>query len=329
LGQVGVDVRVLIIDDASLDNTKEVATSLAKDGRVTFIRHRENKGHIATYNEGLLEWASAEYSLLISADDVLTPGALARAVRVMDRHGEVGMTYGMAVIIGEDGKVDGDVAVSDDYRIVPGAEFLQWCCENPNSPVPTATAVVRTAVQKSLGGYSAELPHTADLEMWMRFAMNGPVGILRAVQGYYRCHTNNMARLYYDQLLSDRREMARTYEHVFAPVRDRFPECRNWLKSARRVLEERAFHCAANAFDRGDMSEYRAWLEFADEISPQGADPGRPWRLQGRELLGQTVWQHVRPVLSHLRGRPASPSPRQPPLPPVGEMIGWWPGLAE
>ena len=51
-----VDVRVLIIDDASTDDTPEVAAALAaEDARVEFRRHAVNRGHIATYNEGL-EW---------------------------------------------------------------------------------------------------------------------------------------------------------------------------------------------------------------------------------------------------------------------------------
>ena len=48
---------------------------LALEGR----RHEVNQGHIATYNEGLLEWAKADYTVLLSADDLLAPGALARA----------------------------------------------------------------------------------------------------------------------------------------------------------------------------------------------------------------------------------------------------------
>jgi len=80
LSQTDVSVGVLIIDDASPDNTAEVATALVnEDPRVSFIRHAENKGHIATYNEGI-EWASADYMLLLSADDYLLPGALSRAV---------------------------------------------------------------------------------------------------------------------------------------------------------------------------------------------------------------------------------------------------------
>jgi cellulose synthase/poly-beta-1,6-N-acetylglucosamine synthase-like glycosyltransferase len=75
LSQADVDVRVLIIDDTSSDDTPEVGLRLAAmDSRVKFRRHEQNRGHIATYNEGLLEWATAKYSMLISADDLLAPG---------------------------------------------------------------------------------------------------------------------------------------------------------------------------------------------------------------------------------------------------------------
>ena len=68
LDQAGPTVRVLIIDDASPDNTPEIAAELVrKDLRVTYVRHATNKGHIVTYNEGI-EWTSASYQLLLSAD---------------------------------------------------------------------------------------------------------------------------------------------------------------------------------------------------------------------------------------------------------------------
>src|SRR4051794_4607901 len=98
LGQAGVDVRVLVIDDCSKDDTPAVGAVLAAaDARVEFRRHAVNRGHIATYNEGLLEWAAGDYALLLSADDLLIPGALARAAALMDAHPEVGMTYGWEI----------------------------------------------------------------------------------------------------------------------------------------------------------------------------------------------------------------------------------------
>src|SRR5689334_15770962 len=82
-------LRVLIIDDASPDSSGEIADRLAQeDNRVTVRRHSDNRGHIATYNEGL-EWSAGEYLLLLSADDYLLPGALRRAVAVFEAHPDV------------------------------------------------------------------------------------------------------------------------------------------------------------------------------------------------------------------------------------------------
>src|SRR5437762_480071 len=58
--------------------------------------------------------------------------------------------------------------------------------------VSTPTAVVRTRLQHEIGGYRKDLPHTGDLEMWMRCAAHGSVGVLDVDQAFYRVHGNNM-----------------------------------------------------------------------------------------------------------------------------------------
>jgi hypothetical protein len=327
LAQSEVSVRVLIIDDASPDNTAEVAGALAReDPRVTLHRHADNKGHIATYNEGLLDWASANYSLLLSADDALVPGALVRAVRVLDRHGEnVGMVYGMARIISDASSSGPAEPERNHYQIISGLRFLQFCCQTCVNPVPTPTAVVRTETQHRLGGYRKEFTHTGDLEMWMRFALCGSVGVLRSVQGYYRWHDSNMSYKYYNQMLSDQREFAHTCESVLAPLAEHGPEFRGLLNLAFERLEQQAYRFAASAFDRGETAEYRAWLEFANNISNNPTHLPLPIRLKARQLLGQALWQKIRPTLSRLRGQPLAPwqGPRFRPSP--GQQIGWWP----
>src|SRR6476660_4146864 len=96
--QDGVDVRVLIIDDASPDDSAEAARKIAaRDPRVEVIVHGANKGNIATFNEGLLDWADGDYCILLSADDRLTPGALRRARDLLDAHPGAGFAYGHAL----------------------------------------------------------------------------------------------------------------------------------------------------------------------------------------------------------------------------------------
>jgi glycosyltransferase involved in cell wall biosynthesis len=180
LSQRDVDVRVLIIDDASTDDSPAVGAQLcANDARVTFRRHETNLRHIKTFNEGVLDWARAPYTLLISADDALTPGSLARSVRVLEAHSEVGMVYGMAFVIrGDEDKTVSADAAGPDYQIVPGQRVLEHSCKW-GIPASSPSVVVRTSLQQRLGGYCAHLPHSCDMEMWMRFAAQGPVGVIK------------------------------------------------------------------------------------------------------------------------------------------------------
>ena len=84
LSQQEVDARVLIMDDASTDSTPEVGRRLAaQDPRVEYRRHDVNRGHIATYNEALDD-VTGDYCMILSADDLLTPGSLMRATRLID-----------------------------------------------------------------------------------------------------------------------------------------------------------------------------------------------------------------------------------------------------
>src|ERR1700754_1523538 len=60
LSQSGPELRVLIIDDASPDNTEEIAKELVRsDSRVDYCKHTSNQGLIATANEGI-GWARAD-----------------------------------------------------------------------------------------------------------------------------------------------------------------------------------------------------------------------------------------------------------------------------
>ena len=123
LRQTGVDVRVLVIDDASSDNTSEVAAALAReDVRVTVIRHSTNKGHINTYNEGI-EWASADYMLLLSADDYLLPGALSRAADLMDANPELGFVFGNVIELSDSGHETPTKNVIGATRIFEGTRI--------------------------------------------------------------------------------------------------------------------------------------------------------------------------------------------------------------
>lgn len=331
LRQENVNVRVLIIDDASTDNTPSVSGQLATmDPRVEVRRHAQNRGHIATYNEGLLEWARADYVLLLSADDALTPGALARATRLLDGYPQVGMCYGMAIGVGEDSDIfETTSELCDDYRIIDSISFLEHCCSSGN-PVPTPTALVRTELQYRVGGYRADLPHSGDLEMWMRVAAHGPVGVVRAIQACYRWHGSNMSRGYYNQLLADHREVVITLRSFAKQYGERFPDYVKCFEKMIRDLGERIFWGGSQAFDVGDIEMCDQCIQFVTEICPEVIGSSTWWRLWAKRRLGFRIWKYILPVLNSVRNIQQSTSHagnlgKDMSELTSGRKYGWWP----
>jgi glycosyltransferase involved in cell wall biosynthesis len=309
LGQEGVDVRVLIIDDASPDDSGAVAEELARqDGRVEARRHAANRRHIATYNEGL-DWAAGDYLLLLSADDLLAPGALRRAASLMDAHPEVGLTYGRQVRFSSDVPPTAGPATADcGWRILSGGEFLEWCCGTGQNPVATPTAVVRTALQKRLGGYRKELPHTADMELWLRIAAHAAVGVIDADQAYKRMHPSNMQHQYLGSGLGDLPHRHAAFEALFSEYGSRLPDAPRLRARATATLAEEAFWAASRAFERGDLPSYQQCLDCAARLNP-GLRTQPLWaRLRWKRRMGPWIWGVVRPVLQLLRraSRPAA-----------------------
>ena len=192
--QPGVDVRVLIIDDASSDGSAEIAKQLsAGDSRVDVISHPTNRGNLATYNEGLLEWADGDYTVLLSADDRLTPGALGRAKALLDAHPGVGFVYGHPLKFQQGSPLPIARTKKCGWSVWSGQWWLERRFRDGHNCITSPEVMVRTSLQKRVGGYDARLGHTGDMEMWMRLAACADVGYLRGVdQAYYRVHGQNM-----------------------------------------------------------------------------------------------------------------------------------------
>jgi glycosyltransferase involved in cell wall biosynthesis len=291
LDQSVQDLRVLIIDDASNDETAEIAAELAqKDGRVNWRRHPANRGHIATYNEGL-EWASAEYTLILSADDWILPGALSRATQLLDAHPEVGFAYGPHVEVcdGEPRPPQLDAPAVPGWTILTGAEFVR--ANRDYNPVCYCTAVVRTARQKSIGHYRSELPHAGDMEMWMRFGAHGPVGRVNAYQGVYRRHGRNMSNAYYgDNFLPDLRQRKAAIDMLFDNDGKRMEHADDLRRYLYEGLAKVAVMSAGRPFNQADLNRFDEMLEFAVRIDPE-IRRCFAWKWQSmKRLMGPRMW---------------------------------------
>ncbi len=99
LEQEGDDFEVLVIDDGSTDNTREVVSRF--EDRVSYFHH-ENRGQSATRNRGI-DLACGRYLVFLDADDKLLPGALSHLRQAVLDDPNLGMVFGQHFAVCEQG----------------------------------------------------------------------------------------------------------------------------------------------------------------------------------------------------------------------------------
>jgi glycosyltransferase involved in cell wall biosynthesis len=297
--QDGVDVRVLVIDDASPDDSADVARQIAaRDPRVTVSVHATNKGHIATYNEGLLEWADGDYCVLISADDRLAPGALRRAVDLLDANPGAGFAYGHPRHFQHGQPLPAARTKVAGWSVWPGHWWLERRFRAAHSCITSPEVVVRTSLQKRVGGYDPRLPHSGDMEMWMRLAAHADVGYLRGVdQAYYRVHRHNMMKSYTPLVDLCQRRLA--YETVLERCAGRLPDAGHMSDAVHRKLAWEALWSAARAYDRGRTGQTPVdeLAAFALDCWPDANKLPMYWALRMRKRIGPRTMPYLQPFI--------------------------------
>jgi glycosyltransferase involved in cell wall biosynthesis len=253
--QEGVDVRVLIIDDASPDDSADMARKIAaSDPRVEVTVHAANKGNVATYNEGLLEWADGDYCVLMSADDRLTPGSLRRARDLLDAHPEVGFAYGRSLYFSDGSPLPTARMKVRGWSVWPGQWWLERRFRQAENPITSPEIIVRTSLQKRVGGYDPQLPRACDMEMYMRLAAHADVGFVRGVdQAYYRLHEQNMSKGV--SALMDLRQRRSVFEVVLDRYGERLPDAKRLSGIVNRQLGREALWSAGRVYDRGRVRQ--------------------------------------------------------------------------
>lgn len=300
LGQAEVEVRVLIVDDCSPDGTPAVGRRLAAaEARVEYRRHERNAGLIATANEGLAWAADGDYVVLLSADDLLVPGSLRRAVATMESNPGVGMVYGRAPYFESERSLPRYGRRWRGARVWPGAEWIHRRCRSGHNCISSPEVVVRTSVQVRAGAYDPACRHTSDLNMWLRIAAISDVAYVRgAAQALYRVHADSMLRSMRSSeggVLTDLEERRRAFERGLSGAG--LPEVERLRATFRRALARQALWQASRAYDRDLLDGPGArpveeLIAFALETydGTRGLREWRGLRLRQRLGAGRSQW---------------------------------------
>ena len=265
----GIDnVRVVVIDNASTDNSVEVARRLAEaDSRIEVVCHEKNLGPHASFNEGI-DLAKAEYMMILCADDILAPGALRRGLEALESDPQAAFAVGVRSELFEGKKLPAAEDLPEGSEVFGGPVYIEQCCWSVGDNSGAHAMLVRRRSQKSAGYYRASLTHMDDLEMALRLACVGSVARLRAPIVTKRVHSANLLSAVWDDRLADLREREAAFESFFRREGWTIDHSVRLQRIARRRIAETVFWSAASHFYRGKWTEGRQLLKYSLRIKP-------------------------------------------------------------
>src|SRR5215207_11141298 len=182
LRQTGVDLEVIVVDEASTDDTPALLARLG-DPRVRTVRHETPLGVSTARNHGAAE-ARGDWVAFTDDDDLWAPDKLARQLQAAQASGR-DWAYTGSVNIGERfGVVHGlpppppeeVVAALPHYNAIPGGG---------------SNVVIRREALLRAGPFDTRLRNTEDWEMWIRLAKAGPPAWVCSPLLAYRVHGAN------------------------------------------------------------------------------------------------------------------------------------------
>jgi glycosyltransferase involved in cell wall biosynthesis len=173
--------EIIVVDDGSTDGGGEVAQSWA-DSRLIYIR-QENQGEGAARNRGT-DAARGELIAFLDADDAWDPDFLATIVRLKTNFPQAG-AYATAYRVVSPG---GLVRTPDFPVLPPGVEeglIRQYFRQGLRFPVWSSAVVVPREVLQEIGGFQADEPKGADVDVWLKIALRFPLAFSRRPRATY------------------------------------------------------------------------------------------------------------------------------------------------
>lgn len=185
LSQTFRDLELLVVDDASTDQTVKILGSL-NDPRVRIIESRERLRFSGALNLGI-EHAAGAFLARMDGDDIALPNRLELQHNYMLEHPEVGLCGGLATTFG----------MREGLFFRPPlshGEILSYMLFDCPFVHPTVM-LRRDVMERHRLRYDATYCPTDDYELWRRAARLFPVANINQVLLRYRVHAASLTQL--------------------------------------------------------------------------------------------------------------------------------------
>ncbi len=189
LQQTYKNIELIIVDDASSDNTEEVVTNL-KDERIRYVKQEKNLGPSVARNKGI-ELANGKFVAFLDSDDQWYPDKIEKQVNLLMKSDEsVGAVFcGMEFYDFKTNERIGEHLITVDIKenFTKGKYFL--------TP-PMVTILAYKNILQEIGGFDDRLKANEDTELAIKickkynFALVKEI-LVKVTRNHKQLMTNN------------------------------------------------------------------------------------------------------------------------------------------
>ncbi|WP_051711129.1 glycosyltransferase family 2 protein [Andreprevotia chitinilytica] len=232
------DFECIAINDGSSDTTlARLNAHAAQDPRFKIIS-RENRGLIATLNEGIAA-AQGEWIARMDADDIAHPQRLEKQLAVLQASGADVCGVGVRFIGGRDG-----------LWLPPTTDAALKAALLFNPPFAHPGVMARTTLLKQ-HGYDPTAQHAEDYALWCTLARAGAIFTAVAEPLLdYRIHPGQITQTRRDDLAATARRVRTDYAQAFLPA--------DWSEAEKRFF---ALHASPET-----TLDFEQWFDFTEAL---------------------------------------------------------------
>jgi glycosyltransferase involved in cell wall biosynthesis len=161
----GSDVEIVVVDDASSDETAEVCQNLSS---INYVRVERNQRVAGARNIGMVA-SHGEYLSFLDDDDTRLANSLDAQLETLDREPQVGLIYGRAIFANQDGAPG---TQSYPHECPAGDVFWKLLSRNF---IPCGSTLFRRSCLTRVGLLDDSIPGLDDWDLWIRIAEIYPV----------------------------------------------------------------------------------------------------------------------------------------------------------
>jgi glycosyltransferase involved in cell wall biosynthesis len=186
LSQTYQDWELIVVDDGSQDETKEVVSRFT-DPRIHYI-FQENKKLPGARNTGIRA-STGEYLVFLDSDDQISADKLALQSAVLDANSQIGLVCSGWYEVDLEGRV---IKETRPWLTNPNLNIEDWLSNNPFIP---PAVMVRRQFVIDVGLFDEQQFYVEDWDLWLRLShADCQMAWVPGIVCFHTCHEGNMGR---------------------------------------------------------------------------------------------------------------------------------------